>query len=158
MDKNAVQPTESSKYKQHEQKVQTNYFREIHIFLHSRRSGKKNLSDFVLNMSHCIMVDIKIIRNIQRREIMQMAFHIITFVFSFYETKSCSNDSLMYNIGLLVIFPSLSDKLKTSHRCYLPTTMRVNSKPFFTDFRCTWFGKFANPTYPGVSGFVNCPC
>lgn len=36
--------------------------------------------------------------------------------------------------------------------------MRVNSKPFFTDFRCTWFGKFANPTYPGVSGLVNCPC
>lgn len=41
---------------------------------------------------------------------------------------------------------------------YLPTTIRVNSKPFFTDFRWTWLGRFANPTYPGVSGLVNCPC
>lgn len=62
------------------------------------------------------------------------------------------------NWCFLLIFPSSSGSFKTSHQRYLPTTMRVNSKPFFTDFRCTWFGKFANPTYPGVSGFVNCPC
>lgn len=36
-----------------------------------------------------------------------------------------------------------------------PTTISVNSKPFFTDFRWTWFGKFAKPTYPGVSRLEN---
>ena len=36
-----------------------------------------------------------------------------------------------------------------------PTTIKVNSKPFFTDFRCTWFGKLAKPTKPGVSKFAN---
>lgn len=33
-------------------------------------------------------------------------------------------------------------------RSYSPTTMRVNSKPLFTDFLYTWLGRFANPTYP----------
>lgn len=28
-----------------------------------------------------------------------------------------------------------------------PATMRVKSKPFFTDFRCTWLGSVAKPTY-----------
>lgn len=28
-----------------------------------------------------------------------------------------------------------------------PATMSVKSKPFFTDFRCTWLGKVAKPTY-----------
>lgn len=27
-----------------------------------------------------------------------------------------------------------------------PTIISVNSKPFFTDLRCTWFGKLAKPT------------
>lgn len=39
-----------------------------------------------------------------------------------------------------------------------PTTINVNSNPFFTDLRWTWLGRLANPTYPGVSGLVNCPC
>lgn len=29
----------------------------------------------------------------------------------------------------------------------LPATIKVKSKPFFTDLRWTWFGKVANPTY-----------
>lgn len=37
-----------------------------------------------------------------------------------------------------------------------PTTIRVNSKPFFTDLRCTWLGRLAKPTYPGVSMLENC--
>lgn len=37
-----------------------------------------------------------------------------------------------------------------------PTTINVNSKPFFTDFRCTWLGRFAKPTYPGCSMLENC--
>lgn len=28
-----------------------------------------------------------------------------------------------------------------------PATMSVKSKPFFTDFRCTWLGSVAKPTY-----------
>jgi hypothetical protein len=36
-----------------------------------------------------------------------------------------------------------------------PTTIKVNSNPFFTDFLCTWFGKFANPTYPAGVSLVN---
>lgn len=28
-----------------------------------------------------------------------------------------------------------------------PATIRVKSKPFFTDFRWTWFGRVAKPTY-----------
>ena len=39
-----------------------------------------------------------------------------------------------------------------------PTTINVNSNPFFTDLRWTWLGRLANPTYPGVSGLVNWPC
>jgi len=38
----------------------------------------------------------------------------------------------------------------------LPTTIRVNSNPFLTDFLWTWFGRLANPTYPGRSGLTNC--
>lgn len=30
---------------------------------------------------------------------------------------------------------------------YSPATMSVKSKPFFTDFRCTWLGSVAKPTY-----------
>lgn len=37
-----------------------------------------------------------------------------------------------------------------------PTTISVNSKPFFTDLRCTWFGKLAKPTNPGDSTLLNC--
>lgn len=29
----------------------------------------------------------------------------------------------------------------------VPATMRVKSKPFFTDLRCTWLGSVAKPTY-----------
>ena len=32
-----------------------------------------------------------------------------------------------------------------------PATIRVNSKPFFTDFLWTWLGRLANPTQPDVS-------
>ena len=32
-----------------------------------------------------------------------------------------------------------------------PTTIKVNSNPFFTDFLWTWLGKLAKPTYPAVS-------
>lgn len=31
---------------------------------------------------------------------------------------------------------------------FLPTTIRVNSKPLLTDFLYTWFGRLAKPTYP----------
>lgn len=30
----------------------------------------------------------------------------------------------------------------------IPTTMQVNWKPFLTDLRWTWLGRFAKPTYP----------
>lgn len=33
------------------------------------------------------------------------------------------------------------------YRLYWPATMRVKSKPFFTDLRCTWLGRVAKPTY-----------
>lgn len=32
-------------------------------------------------------------------------------------------------------------------RAVSPATIRVKSKPFFTDFRWTWFGRVAKPTY-----------
>lgn len=48
-----------------------------------------------------------------------------------------------------------------SHTCCLgqggvdlPTTISVNSKPLFTDFRYTWLGRLAKPTYP--SRFLCC--
>lgn len=37
-----------------------------------------------------------------------------------------------------------TDMTMTSH---VPATIRVKSKPFFTDFLWTWFGSVANPTY-----------
>merc|ERR1711962_646913 len=36
-----------------------------------------------------------------------------------------------------------------------PTTINVNSKPLFTLFRNTWFGRFAKPTY--CSSFFAAP-
>lgn len=39
--------------------------------------------------------------------------------------------------------------------CNSPTTISVNSKPFFTDFLCTWLGRLAKPTYPAASGNYN---
>lgn len=37
-----------------------------------------------------------------------------------------------------------------------PTTINVNSNPFFTDFLCTWFGRLANPTQSSLSGSISC--
>lgn len=52
------------------------------------------------------------------------------------------------------VFLTMSLKLKSSLKIRFsfknsnsPATMRVKSNPFFTDLRCTWFGKVANPTY-----------
>lgn len=56
-------------------------------------------------------------------------------------------------------YRSVKNRLLTSvdlPRPDSPTTISVNSKPFFTDLRCTWFGKLAKPTNPGDSTLLNC--
>lgn len=37
---------------------------------------------------------------------------------------------------------------QTQQHVFLPTTIRVNSKPLLTDFLYTWLGRLAKPTYP----------
>lgn len=62
------------------------------------------------------------------------------------------NDLIFYWYGHVVVGQSL--EVEISHNIhlravwvdFLPTTISVNSKPFFTDFRWTWLGRFANPT------------
>ena len=52
---------------------------------------------------------------------------------------------------VLILIPEEAYK-----KAHLPTTIKVNSKPFLTDFLWTWFGRLAKPTYPGTSGLTNC--
>ena len=52
---------------------------------------------------------------------------------------------------VLILIPKEAYK-----KAHLPTTIKVNSKPFFTDFLWTWLGRLAKPTYPGTSGLTNC--
>lgn len=40
-----------------------------------------------------------------------------------------------------------SHVIRLARPSHSPATMRVKSKPFFTDFLCTWLGRVAKPTY-----------
>jgi len=53
-----------------------------------------------------------------------------------YLYNSCQNN-------FIVAYPNFHYKLSN---CYRPTTMSVNSKPFFTAFLYTWLGRFTKPT------------
>ncbi len=63
----------------------------------------------------------------------------------------CNSYTLMGNLVFSNSIPKVKKQIKinTFKECVsLPTTIRVNSKPRFTDFLYTWLGRLAKPTYP----------
>lgn len=74
------------------------------------------------------------------------------------DMNKSSNYPVKNLLSLSLLRPDKTSFAQREVTIYSPTTIRVNSKPFLTDLRWTWFGRLANPTYPGVSGLVNCPC
>ena len=93
-----------------------------------------------------------------------MFLHLLSFVTTTAKALSLKSDLPIthgerqgHNSTLMSSLRTIDNKDR-KRKCDfgdLPTTMRVNSKPFFTDFLCTWLGRLANPTYPGISGLTN---
>jgi len=61
------------------------------------------------------------------------------------------HNELLYTVDLTWRHPN-----KNASQLHLPTTMRENWKPLFTDFLNTWLGRLAKPTK--VADAFSCMC